>query len=422
MNFRARTAVLAALFFSFLVVNSVDTAAKSVVSARFVVGKAFYTEIPNGVDGQILRVIMRFDGSRFNIETAYGRERDATRVPLSQIRSSKISILKEIKSDYPSEVGYGSSAPTYSISIDLQNGEVISEKGKAYLVDVGFLCGARVRYAVCERTERFVTDNLGLPKSFAGQIFSMPVITAAVLAKGDEGLRKGASKSGTAGQGGDLKPIASGTGFFVNRNGYVVTNEHVIAGCDKIQIKSGEESKDAEIIVSDQSTDIAILKSEFSSTKYFKLNDRDGDLLEDVYVSGFPLGEILGNKLKVTKGIISSLEGIGGTEDHLQIDAALQSGNSGGPIFYQSGQVVGIAVAKLDVRSVLRAVGSLPENTNFGIKISNLKSLLKKEKVQYEIGSGGSLSGRQLGKLVSAATVYISCLGTARTARARRSR
>ena len=74
-------------------------------------------------------------------------------------------------------------------------------------------------------------------------------------------------------------------------------------------------------------------------------------MLQDIYVAGYPFGMGISSSVKVTKGIISSLTGVGNNFSEMQIDAALQSGNSGGPILDEQGNVVGVAVAKLDLQS-----------------------------------------------------------------------
>ena len=92
--------------------------------------------------------------------------------------------------------------------------------------------------------------------------------------------------------------------------------------------------------------------------------------------------------MKVTKGIISSLTGIGNNLAEMQIDAALQSGNSGGPILDEYGNVVGVTVAKLDVKFALEKFGAIQEKTNFGVKANIVEALLDSNGVVYQQGKG----------------------------------
>jgi len=80
-----------------------------------------------------------------------------------------------------------------------------------------------------------------------------------------------------------------------------------------------------------------------------------------VYVAGYPFGRKVRTGVKVAKGIISFLTGIGNNFSNLQIDAALQPGNSGGPILDDRENVVGVAVARLDKIKVLKNLGQYPK-------------------------------------------------------------
>jgi S1-C subfamily serine protease len=102
----------------------------------------------------------------------------------------------------------------------------------------------------------------------------------------------------------------------------------------------------------------------------------DVELGEDVLVAGYPYGELFSNSIKVTKGIVSSNKGMGDDRGQFQMDAAVQPGNSGGPIYDENGNIVGVAVAQLNKLKVAKAIGSLPENVNFGIKASTVRQFL----------------------------------------------
>ena len=90
------------------------------------------------------------------------------------------------------------------------------------------------------------------------------------------------------------------------------------------------------------------------------LRSDDVDLGEDVLVAGYPYGEIFGDAIKVTKGIVSSNRGMGDDITQFQIDAAAQPGNSGGPIYDQKGNPVGVVVSKLSKVKFAKMVGSIP--------------------------------------------------------------
>ena len=91
----------------------------------------------------------------------------------------------------------------------------------------------------------------------------------------------------------------------------------------------------------------------------------DIELGERVLVSGFPYGELYSNTIKVTGGMVSAVKGMGDDSAQFQMDAAVQPGNSGGPIYDENGNIVGVVVAQLNKLKVAKAIGSLPENVNF---------------------------------------------------------
>jgi hypothetical protein len=206
-----------------------------------------------------------------------------------------------------------------------------------------------------------------------------------------------------------LVSTSSGTGFAVSANGHVITNHHVIEGCKNVKIHHKGKSIPATVVTFDPRNDLALLKGDFRPSSVLPLSTNSPELLQDVYVAGFPFGRKVSTSVKVTKGIISSLTGIGNNFSNIQIDAALQPGNSGGPILDEKGNVVGVAVARLDKIKVLKKFGSLPENTNFGIKTSVVRSILESSGVALANPNRSSISKSKLGKVISGGTYYLSC-------------
>ena len=82
------------------------------------------------------------------------------------------------------------------------------------------------------------------------------------------------------------------------------------------------------------------------------------------------------NTIKVTSGIVSATRDAGDDSGQFQLDVAVQPGNSGGPIYDSSGNIVGVIISQLDKLKVAKAIGSLPENVNFGIKASTVRRFL----------------------------------------------
>lgn len=144
----------------------------------------------------------------------------------------------------------------------------------------------------------------------------------------------------------------SGTGFAVSSEGYILTNAHVVDGAKRITVKvfGEEEERDATLIGSDTETDIAVLKVEGVTLQPLKLGDSDQVRVgEYVLAIGNPLStDELANT--ITFGIISATKREvtidNYTNSYLQTDAAINFGNSGGPLINMSGEVIGVNSAK----------------------------------------------------------------------------
>ena len=205
----------------------------------------------------------------------------------------------------------------------------------------------------------------------------------------------------------------SGTGFFITNAGHIVSNNHVIDQCNVVNAYYKGDAKPLKILAIDRKNDLAILKAELRPDDIFPVAKEDAILLEEIYVAGFPFGKSISGSIKVTKGVVSSLSGLGNNYSNLQIDASLQPGNSGGPILNKKGNVVGVAVAKLDYKKVIEAFNTIPENTNFGIKSSTLNQFLIANKVSSSSPKGSEMSIRDIGSKIEKATVYLDCWMTA---------
>ena len=202
---------------------------------------------------------------------------------------------------------------------------------------------------------------------------------------------------------------SSGTGFAISKKGHLITNYHVIKGCEKIKIHNKDLVIEAKVISFDPQNDLALIKGDFKPNQVLSISNDQTNLLQDIYVAGFPFGKKISTSIKITKGIVSSLTGVGNNYSNFQIDAAIQPGNSGGPILNEKGNVIGVAVAKLDLKYASKNFGVIPENTNFGIKSSVVKSILESENIKTIEPSNVPISKIELGNKITNSTFYISC-------------
>jgi S1-C subfamily serine protease len=203
--------------------------------------------------------------------------------------------------------------------------------------------------------------------------------------------------------------VASGTGFFVSEEGHLITNHHVIDGCGDVKVHLKGQTFLSTKIANDIKNDLAILKISQKPGHVFPLSTNSPFPLQDIIVAGFPFGERVSSSLKFTQGIVSSVSGIGNDYSQIQIDAALQPGNSGGPILDEFGNVVAVAVAKLSLEKILEDFGVVPENTNFGVKASAVKNLMEGNQLSLKSPNVEVLSKQNLSQAATAGTVFLSC-------------
>ena len=179
---------------------------------------------------------------------------------------------------------------------------------------------------------------------------------------------------------------SQGSGFFINNEGLLVTNYHVIRNASIINVKmaSGRVFQ-ASVIASDKRNDIAILKPNtlMINKKWFELDlYKNNPLASQIVVIGYPLSSVLGTEVRITQGIISSNVGIKSDNSRFQISASIQPGNSGGPIINKNNLVVGIASSKLSDNYLLEIMDTVPQNINFGVKSDKVLNLLKTNKLK----------------------------------------
>ncbi|MDC2997032.1 serine protease [Candidatus Pelagibacter sp.] len=198
-----------------------------------------------------------------------------------------------------------------------------------------------------------------------------------------------------------IVPAGSGSGFFVSKEGHAITNYHVIEGCDINKLSFKGSQTEVKVLAVDKVNDIAILKSNEKPDVIFPVSNEDVSLLEDVIVAGFPLGKQISSAIKTHKGVVTALAGAGDNYSFFQTDAAINQGNSGGPIINQKGNVVGIAVATWVEEGV--------QGVHFGIKSSTLKTFASANGLSFLSPNYRDQSNKSLGELITKGTVYVEC-------------
>lgn len=202
----------------------------------------------------------------------------------------------------------------------------------------------------------------------------------------------------------------SGTGFAL-KNGYILTNHHVIDDANTIEIYgiSGDftQSYTAKVVGSDKVNDLALLKVSDSKFKGFgnipySFKSKISDVGEDIYVLGYPLTATMGEEIKLTNGIISAKTGFDGDVSQYQISAPVQPGNSGGPLLDYNGNVIGVICAK----------HRGAENVTYAIKTSQVRNLIESVSDLSILNTTNLISGKALKdqvKMVNKFVYIIKC-------------
>jgi len=203
-----------------------------------------------------------------------------------------------------------------------------------------------------------------------------------------------------------------GAGVIAATNGLVLTNHHVVTGCDEISVRDSDERRTAARVVGeDVANDLALLKAERTFPKAASF--RRGAPLqagESVVVVGFPLAALLGFEPNVAFGYISAVGGLRGDASRFQISAPIHKGNSGGPILDQSGQVIGIVTSKLNALAVQKRMGDLPQNISFGVKGEVALGFLEAHQARARSAAGGAkLENTEVAAIGREVTVLVAC-------------
>jgi len=178
----------------------------------------------------------------------------------------------------------------------------------------------------------------------------------------------------------EFKQPSVGSGFIIDKNGYVVTNNHVIEDADNIRVKLDDDNEfDAKVVGRDPNTDIALLKIEAGKElPFIKLGDSKKLKIGQWVVA---IGSPFGLERTVTAGIVSAkgrVIGSGPYDDFIQTDASINPGNSGGPLLNMDGEVVGINTA-----IIASATG-----IGFAIPINLAEGIIAQLKTEGEVTRG----------------------------------
>jgi len=206
---------------------------------------------------------------------------------------------------------------------------------------------------------------------------------------------------------------STGTGFLVAPE-RVLTNHHVVDGCNRVLLKTPDgrwlgATPPARV---DQQLDLALLAVPGLTGP--TLAFRQGPAVrrgEGVVVFGFPLAGLLSSDPKLTRGEINGLAGLADNPIHFQVSAEVQPGNSGGPMLDMHGHVTGVVVSKLNAQRVAQRTGDIAQNVNFAVKGESALAFLQRAGAppRLALSTGAERSAADVGDIAQRSTLFIRC-------------
>jgi len=183
--------------------------------------------------------------------------------------------------------------------------------------------------------------------------------------------------------------FSNGTGFFVTKDGYIITNAHVVRGCTSLVKATGALTTDAEIIARDDEHDLALLKARNYAPAFARLRYDEASIQpkEDAIVMGYPGEEGARGHIRFVKSHIIAATGPSGERHWLQFENAAQKGNSGGPLLDMSGNVTGVITGKTQTFRISRMGNTTPQKVSeadVAVNLATLKNFLNRNRIRFQ--------------------------------------
>ena len=193
---------------------------------------------------------------------------------------------------------------------------------------------------------------------------------------------------------------STSTAFAVTSDGYLLTCAHCVQGARTIWITVGEKKYVAVVVDSDDELDLAVLKIDAQNLPTVTLGKQSRvQLAQDVRAIGYPLSDVLGSSVKVTRGSVAGFVEMDGKQN-IQVDVAVNFGNSGGPLVDDTGTVVGVVNAKLSGQRIAKV--------GFSVPIRYACEMLDRNDVKYDSAKRTQvIGGIDLAKQLTPAVMFV---------------
>ncbi len=191
--------------------------------------------------------------------------------------------------------------------------------------------------------------------------------------------------------------ISSGTGFLINNDGHVVTNEHVVRGCKSISILTPKGEEQADLVATHPERDLAVLKTAYigKTTAPMRWNISDLHVGDGVVVMGYPGQEGSTGHSQYKKTSITSLKGPTGEDQWIQLASVASKGNSGGPVLDGSGNVIAVIsgmAMTYHVGADGKPIGAPVKKSDVAITLAALQDFLRDHGVSFYESTSGNVA------------------------------
>jgi serine protease Do len=285
---------------------------------------------------------------------------------LDRQSDDKYGLLIDMDPEWHFANGQGEMTLTYRVLAE--GGKEIHQGKKSFKADIGYVGnGAGLYNAAMRATQLVIVDVLNKLQPDAQKFAAtqaMNQVSPLLLANLE-------------------KPVSSGTGFYINNGGQLLTAAHVLKNCMVTKVKAGDKTLDATLEVSSTLLDLAVVSTGEPVERYLPL--RKGTELflgEPVTNVGYPLQGLLAATPNLTRGNISSRSALKGSMGLFQFSAPIQPGASGGPVVSDGGELLGVTVSTLNASKLIES-GALPQNVNFALDAKYALKFLEKNRIAF---------------------------------------
>lgn len=199
-----------------------------------------------------------------------------------------------------------------------------------------------------------------------------------------------------------LLELSSGTGFFINKQGHIITNAHVVNACKSIVIHTAEGDLPAQLTVTDATRDLAVLRTagEPRDIAPLRWNIDDLSLGDEVVLLGYPGQQGAAGRATFVKSRVSGLIGPTGETGVIQLESVAKQGNSGGPVLDSNGHVIAVISGKAQTFQTDpkgAPIGSPIRQADIAITLASLREFLQKNMIPfYQAASSGDGYGDRI--------------------------